>query len=248
MTVTHLQSGAVYDRISLHFSFTLSQDGNFAVSVHGHEITFVILDRFKINELYLTLVSGLDSSLLNTSTYCTTDMKCPHGQLCSRLSNRLGGNNPDGLPEIYFMPVSQISAITCPAYTSFRFACQNRPYPYPLYTGGLYLLNLIFTYRPVGPNQHFSCYGIIDIFKSQPAKYPRAHSLKNLAPLHKGLNPNAIHSTAIFLSNNCLLRYIHESAGKITRVGCLEGGVSQTLSCSMSRYKVLQNSQAFPEI
>ena len=63
-----------------------------------------------------------------------------------------------------------------------------------------------------------------------------------------GLQPNTVVGSTISFPNDNVLRNIHELTCHVTRIRCLEGGISQSFTCTMRRDEVLQHSKALAEV
>ena len=88
----------------------------------------------------------------------------------------------------------------------------------------------------------------MDILKGHSAQDPLPDPLEDLSTFHECIHPNPIHRAAVFFRDDRILRHINQPSGQITRVGGLQGGISQALSGSMGGNKILQDGQAFPEV
>ncbi len=54
--------------------------------------------------------------------------------------------------------------------------------------------------------------------------------------------------TAVYLTDNQILRYVYQTSCQISRVSSTQSRIGQTLTCSMRGHKVLQYVQSFTEI
>ena len=55
-------------------------------------------------------------------------------------------------------------------------------------------------------------------------------------------------SAAVFLSDNHIVSDIDKTTSQVTRIGCLEGGISKTLTSTVSRDKVLKCRHTFLKV
>ena len=70
----------------------------------------------------------------------------------------------------------------------------------------------------------------------------------DLAAIDLGLDGDTLLGTAIFRSDDAVIRHVHEAAGEIARVRRLERGVGQALTGAVGGVEVLQNGEAFLEV
>src|SRR5687767_9387980 len=61
-------------------------------------------------------------------------MKCPHGQLCARLTDRLRRDDPNSFAYLHHIASGEIAAITHGAYPTLELACEYRTDLNPLDT------------------------------------------------------------------------------------------------------------------
>ncbi len=119
--------GAVNNRKLFPLSSGIADDGKFTTpSVHDHMFIGGILHDIEIDKLDSALDACTDVRLLYPSTRSTTDMECPHGQLCAGFTDGLGCQDTDSLSHLHLLSVGKIAAITTCAYTMLGFTCQNR--------------------------------------------------------------------------------------------------------------------------
>ena len=69
-----------------------------------------------------TAVLGADLRLFHSSAGGTAYMECPHGQLCSGLTDGLGGNDADGFTHVDHVAPAQIAAVAHGAHTTLGTA------------------------------------------------------------------------------------------------------------------------------
>ena len=79
---------------------------------------------FRLSCLEQLLDTGKTLCYIITSN--TTGMECTHGKLCTRLTNRLGGNNTNCLSYLYRFFCRHVRTITFCTNTYMRLAGQNR--------------------------------------------------------------------------------------------------------------------------
>jgi hypothetical protein len=106
-----------------------TDDGKLTTAtVHDNVSLFVsILHHIEVDEFDLTGSTRPDIRLLDTSAGRTTDVEGPHGELCSRFSDGLGGEDiPNGLTHLDRTAVCQIPAVTPGTDAIFGTAGQNR--------------------------------------------------------------------------------------------------------------------------
>ena len=87
-----------------------------------------------------------------------------------------------------------------------------------------------------------------DVLGEATAEQARLEQTPALGPGQHVLDPDAADRVALDLADDQLLRDVDESTGQVAGVGGTEGGVGETLACTVRRDEVLEHRQAFTEV
>src|SRR3990172_9302939 len=167
-------------------------------------------------------------------------MEGPHRKLRAGLSDRLGRYDSDSLAQLDHPAARQVSSVALYANAPGRPACEHGPYLYPV--------NLCLVYFFVSVNEDLFAERLEHFLEGDSSEYPLADRLDYLAAFNKGAHVDAVQCAAVLLSYDSVLSDIDKPPGEVTGVGGLQGRVGQTLPGSVSRYEVLENRQALPEV
>ena len=128
---------AVHDLVSLLLTTLLVDNRHNPVAVHRYEVAFLVADARKVHELRKPVRPGILRRLLTDSGRRAADMECPHGQLRTRFTNRLGSNHTHCLAAFDKSSGGQVAAVAHAANASLGFTGQHRSNLDPFDTGPL---------------------------------------------------------------------------------------------------------------
>ena len=114
-----------HDIVALEFAPILRMDRNRAVLIQNDEIAVHGLNNPEIVEMDVSVVLRLDNRLLKELGSSSTDVECTHCELGTRLTDALGGDNPDRFTEFHHPPRGQIPPVTLGTNPTLRFAGEN---------------------------------------------------------------------------------------------------------------------------
>ena len=106
-----LQASPVNNTVTLPFTAGFIDHGNLSITVHNDPVAIAVVRRCQVDELQRTFCTCLESRLLCLARCSTTDMEGPHGQLGSRLTDRLGSNDTDCFAKVDDMAAGQIASV-----------------------------------------------------------------------------------------------------------------------------------------
>ena len=80
------------------------------------------------------------------------------------------------------------------------------------------------------------------------AENPFSEGFYDLVLALDGSRDKSPECSAVFFVDDHIVRYVHKTAGKITRIGSLEGGIRKTFTCTVRRDEVLEHGHAFLQV
>src|SRR3954470_16022233 len=136
-TIFHIDLRAVHNRIALSFTLLLINDDQDAVAIHRDQFALVVANCVDIIEPNETVTLSVLSRLFADSSCRTTDVERTHGELSTRLTNRLSGDDTHRFTTFDHSSGGQIASIAEPADTTLRLAGEHRADFHTLDTGTL---------------------------------------------------------------------------------------------------------------
>ena len=219
-----------------------------AVLVEHHEVVVGAFHDLEVVETDDTLVLCLDDWLLEGLAGGATDVERPHGQLGSRLADRLRGDDTHRFTQLDGEPGGEVAAVTLSANTPLGLTSQRR--------ADLELLQTDFLER--------GCGVLIDdlsggdhsvasdrVFHGLAAGAPNDAGGKAdhlLIPFINRADDDSVNRSAVFLGDDDILGSIDQLTREVAGVGRLERGIRESFASSMGRDEILENGQAFAEV
>ena len=193
-------------------------------------------------------VERLELVLFDGAGGRTADVEGTHGELGARLADGLGRDDAHGLADVDQMAAGQVAPVAERADAAFGLAGQRRTH----HDGGHAVLfqDLGLTFVDEGvfrQEHHVRVFGVIDRVEEHTPDGPFGERRLDVAAVLEVGELHAVHRAAVMLGDDDVLHHVHETAGQVTGVGRLEGGVGQTLACAVGGGEVLQHRQALAE-
>src|SRR5665647_88293 len=180
----------------------------------------------------------------------TTGVEGAHRQLGAGLADGLGGDDADRLADVDHLAGGQGSAVARGAGTDLGVAGQDRTDPDLLDPGRHERADDDVTKVDAGFGQQRSV--VLDVLGKRPRVDAGLDVFMSdqgtLAVLLDDRHEQPTVGAAVFLTNDDVLRDIHQTTGQVTRVGGTQRGVGQTLSGAVRRDEELQDGQTLTEV
>ena len=157
-------------------------------------------------------------------------MERPHGQLCSRLTDRLCRNDTNRLALFDQSPAGQVAPITGAAHTASRLTGQHRTNLHAVDRSFHDRLGAVFINLFVERDDDLTRDRVTDIFRRQTTQYALFDRLDNFATFDQRAHNDAIGGAAIDFVDDHILRNVDQTTREITGVGSLQGRVGQSLT------------------
>ena len=171
----------------------------------------------------------------------TTGVEGPHGELGSRLTDRLGRDDADGFTQVDQFVVSQCPAVALTANGTVGFAGERRTHTHGLHASGLKGLGQRRIDFGVALGQHLTI-GIHHLGGGQATHKPAAE----FAVL--GLYHDVAGCAAVVLTDDHILGNVHQTTGEVSRVSGAQRRIHQTLTGAVGGDDVLGDRQTLTEV
>ena len=173
----------------------------------------------------------------------TTDVERTHGQLSTRFTNGLGGDNTDSLTG-----VNQVAAVALGAKTVACFA-GKRSTDLDFVNAELRdEFDVVFFEQMTGRKDFFLGIRVDNRISRHAAQNTVSQTFGHFTAFNQGFHQNALMGSAVVFCNNQVLSHVNQTTCQITGVSRLQSRISQTLTSTVGRHEVLQNVQTFTEV
>src|SRR5258707_10163730 len=175
-------------------------------------------------------------------------MESASAQLPAEFAKHLGRDYADRLADIHRPARRQVAAVAFDTATAPRFAGQDRTNTHALYAGTLNLSRQVLVDFLARFDNHRAFDRIDDVVERSESHNAIAQALDLLPAFNDGCRRNPSQRAAVGLTNDYVLRHVNQTAGQVTRVGCLQRRISQAFARAVRRDEVLQHVKAFAEV
>ena len=175
-------------------------------------------------------------------------MEGSHGELRTRLTDRLSGDDSDRFADLDRTSGREIASIAALADTTTRLTGQHRTDLDLFDTSFLDPVGQLLGELLVLRDDHLAGERVVDVFLRDAADDTVTQRLEDVSTLHDRRHGDAIDRRAVDLGDDHVLGDVDETPGQVSRVGGLERRIGQSLTGTVSRDEVLQDRQAFTEV
>ena len=218
--------------IIMNHHFTRTADDNQLAFVVGH-ITHLARETCRTVRFRLYL------GRCCCSRCRTTNVEGTHGQLCTRLTNRLGCNHADSFTGVNHFTARQVTAVTFRTQAITGFTCNWCAYFHLIDTWVVDFVNQ--SLGQDGARLYQSGVGdrIHHVFSSHTAQNTVAQWLNHVTALYHGFHYEAVSRAAIVFNHHQVLGHVYQTTGQVTWVRCFQRRIGQTFTRTVSGNKVL---------
>src|SRR5690606_24509144 len=194
---------------------------------------------------------GLDGDVVHRrrTRSRTTDVEGTHGQLGTRLTDRLGGDDAHRLTDVDDVATGQVAAIAARAHAERRFTGDRRANLDRLHAGFFQLVHPLLVEQGVAGHDRILVVArqehVLGHDTTQHAVLQRLH---DVAAFHDRGHGQAFDGAAVDLGDHHVLRHVDQTTGQVTGVRRLQRGIGQTLTGTVGGVEVLLHVQAFTEV
>src|SRR5690606_7990882 len=239
-TVGQLVTLALATEFVSQSQFTGTGNGNQLAVVTGYVLQVMQADGTGALHLYAVLSCS--------PARRTTDVERTHRQLGTRLTDRLGRDDTHRLPDVDLVTACQVTAVAGRAYAVAGFTGDRRAHQHFVDAVHFQEIDQLLVDQRTGSQQHLLGARLEHVDRSNTAEHALAQRLDDVTTFDMRLHDQTLISTAIHLGDHQVLGYVHQTTGKVTGVGGLQGGIGQTLTGTVGRDEVLKYVQTFTEV
>ena len=223
-------------------------DGDGAALGKSDPGAFQRLHGAELVETNRSCMLGDDEGLFEGRHSGTTHVESTHRQLCSWLTDRLGGDDADSFTDLRHTAGTKVQAVALRTATTLAFASENGADFQAFHTDLSKMVGFIFADQLTCRNDGRFVHRVVDGFAgnaSVDASLEIDHFFVTLIDRGKR---EAVDGSAVFFEHDDVLRNIDQLTGHVTGVSRLQSGVSETLTSSVSRDEVLKHRKTFTEV
>ena len=242
-TVVDEQQGAVgdLDLLGLALAGRLDREVEINLSLLGvHTVGSAVRTHTRL-AAELDGARHLGANHTGFSSGHTTGVEGPHGELGSRLTDRLGRDDADGFTQVDQFVVGQRPAVALAANGTVGFTGERRTHTHGLDASGLEGLGQRRIDFGVALSQHLAI-GIHHLGGGQATHKPAAEFA--VLSVHHDVAGRA----AVVLTDDHILGNVHQTTGEITGVGGAQRRIHQTLPGAIGGDDVLGDRQTLTEV
>src|SRR5690554_166115 len=178
----------------------------------------------------------------------TTDVEGTHGQLGTRLTDRLGGNDADRFADVDAVTAGQIATVAAGADAVAGFAGDRGTHDDLVDAVAFDELDQLLVDQGTGRQQHFLGARLEHVAGHHATQHALAQRLDHVSAFDVRGHDQALIGTAIHLGHHQVLGHVDQTTGQVTGVRGLQCGIRQTLTRTVGGDEVLQNRQTFAEV
>ena len=241
-------TGTIGQPVPGAFPVVFVDQDDFAVPRHDHRNIVGVDDDIPVYHLDRSRMGRLDRGLLRTALGRTADVEGAHGQLRSRLADRLCRDNADSLADIGGGAAGKVAPVAGSTDTGSGLAGKRRAYFDLVYASGFDGFGHLFVDDLAGRDHDFAGQRMNNVFGRAAAQNTLRQSFDDVAAIDDSRHGQATGGAAILLCDDAVLGDINQPAGKVAGVSRFQRGVGQAFPRAVGGVEVLQHRQAFFEV
>ena len=175
-------------------------------------------------------------------------MESTEGELGTGLADRLGGDNAYGLALLDHTVVGEVSAVALGANALLALAGEDGTDLDALDGRSVDGVGDSVGDFLACSDEDFAGEGVYDVVDADAAEDALAEGSDDFIVLLYGGADEAAEGSAVFLVDDDVVSDVDETAGEVTGVGGLQGGIGETLTGTVGGDEVLEHGEAFLEV
>src|SRR5690606_22651481 len=178
----------------------------------------------------------------------TTDVERTHGQLGTRLTDRLCSDNADSFTDVHLVTASQVATVALGADAVAGFAADRRTHNHFVDAVQLDELDPLLVDQGTSRNDDVLGAWLEHVAGNDTTQYTLTQRLDNVAAFDVRGHQQALVGAAVDLGNHQILGNVYQTTSQVTGVRSLQCGIRQTFTSTVSRDEVLKYAQTFTEV
>ena len=248
VTFFNRNHGAVRQLVTLTLTTEVISNGQLTGTGYCNQAAIYTLNVLQVVQTDSTAILHLNAVSSGGPACRTTDVERTHGQLCTRLTDRLGSDNADSFTDVHLVTTSQITAVALGADTETGFAADWRAHDHFVDAVQLDEFNPLLVNQGACRNDNFLGARLEYVTGDYSTQYALTQWLNNVAAFDVRSHQQTVFGAAVDFSHNQILRNVYQTTRQVTGVSSFQGGIRQTLTSTVSRDEVLKYAQTFTEV
>src|SRR5450755_4759968 len=213
--IVHRDGGAVRDLIALALAAKLIDHAQFTGARYRDQVTLLMPHGLDVVQAYCALRLDLDAIGRCRSGGRTADVEGTHGELGSRLADRLRRDHAHRFADVNAMTTTQIAAVAPSANAVTGLASDGRTH-HDLIDAHLFQeFDQLFIDQRTGLDQHFAARRNDHVFRGHTTQNALAQAFDHVAALDDRGDRQAEARAAIDLGHHQVLRHIDQPSSEV---------------------------------
>ena len=163
----------------------------------------------------------------------TTRVEGTHGQLCTRLPDRLGSDGSDCFTDFNCITRCQVDTVTVTADTVAGVTCKDGADCHFFNTSINDFTRLVFCDQFIWTNNDRTSFWMFNCFLSVTTIETLFQRLDHLLAFCDRSDKKSTICTTVIFTDNHILGNVNQTTSQVTRVGCLKGRIGHTLTSTV---------------
>ena len=206
------------------------------------------VDGAEFVELYAAIVFGDDGGVGGCTTGDTTGVEGTEGELRTGFTDGLGGDDADGFTLLHHLGGGEVAAVALHADAVLGFAGEDGAnfdfLDAGVLDGGGDGLGDLFA----GVDEDVAVFGVGDVVDGDATEDALGEGADDLVAVFEGGADESAEGAAVFFVDDDVVGDVDKTAGEVSGVGGLQGGVGQTLTGTVGGDEVLEHGHAFLKV
>src|SRR4029077_15921500 len=217
IALVDLHACAVLDTVHRALGAVLIDDRDRDIARHGDEIAIRVARNILVLDLHCAFEVRLDERLL-VDLRRAADVERAHGELGTRLADRLRRDHADRLAHVDRRAAGEIAPVAPAAHAVRRFAGEHRADADLLHAGRADRFDMRLLDQRVALHDDRAARRIADVLGRGTAEYARAERRNHLARIDDRARLDAGLGLAVLFGDDRVLRDVDQAAREIARV------------------------------
>ena len=248
VTFLHGNHGTVRQLVALALTTEVVRHGQLAGTRHGHQRAIGTLDVLQVMQADGTAVLHQHVVDGRGTARRTADVERTHGELSTRLTDRLGSDNADRLADVDLMPAGQIAPVALGTDAVAGFTGDRRAHDHFVDAVQLDEVHPLLVDQRTRWDQHVISARLEHVTCDHTTQYALTERLNHIATFDMRRHVQALLGAAIDFGNYQILRDVDQTTRQVTGVRGLQSGIRQTLTSTVRGDEVLQYVQTLTEV